>query len=70
VTLAELGQVLQSLGAADALNLDGGGSTALVVKDPGTGVFSIANQPSETSISVPAVHVERPVADVIGISLR
>jgi exopolysaccharide biosynthesis protein len=70
VTLAELGQLMQGLGAADALNLDGGGSTALVVKDPGTGVFSIANQPSETSISVPTVHVERPVADVIGISLR
>lgn len=70
VTLEELGQLMQTLGANHALNLDGGGSTALVVKDPGTGVFAIANQPSDTSISVPTVRVERPVADVIGIRIR
>jgi hypothetical protein len=70
VTLEELGRLLQSLGAHDALNLDGGGSTAFVVKDPGTGVFAIANQPSDSSISMPNVRIERPVADVIGISIR
>ncbi len=70
VTLEELGQLMQTLGASHALNLDGGGSTALVVKDPGTGVFAIANQPSDTSISVPNIRIERPVADVIGISVR
>lgn len=69
-TLEELGQLMQTLGASHALNLDGGGSTALVVKDPGTGVFAVANQPSDTSISVPNVRIERPVADVIGISIR
>lgn len=70
VTLEELGQLMKTLGANHALNLDGGGSTALVVKDPGTGVFAIANQPSDTSSSVPIVRVERPVADVIGIRIR
>lgn len=69
-TLEQLGQLMQTLGAFHALNLDGGGSTALVVKDPGTGVFAIANQPSDTSISLPNLRIERPVADVIGISVR
>lgn len=69
-TLVELGRLMQSMGAYHALNLDGGGSSALVIKDPGTGVFAVANQPSDTSASLPNVRVERPVADVIGISLR
>jgi len=70
VTLEELGKLMQSLGAHQALNLDGGGSTTLVVKDPDTGVFAVANKPSESSISLPNVRIERPVADVIGISVR
>lgn len=70
VTLEELGRLMQGLGAVHALNLDGGGSTALVVKDPGTGVFAIANQPSDISISVPGLRTERPVADVIGIAVH
>ena len=39
MTLGELARLMQSLGAANALNLDGGGSTALAVRDPhGPGV--------------------------------
>jgi uncharacterized protein YigE (DUF2233 family) len=70
VTLDELGQLMQTLGAHHALNLDGGGSTALVIKDFASGVFAVANSPSEVSPSAPGVHLERPIADVIGISLR
>jgi exopolysaccharide biosynthesis protein len=70
VTLEELGTLMRGLGAHQALNLDGGGSTTLVVRDPGTGVFAIANRPSDSSASVPDLRIERPVADVIGISLR
>lgn len=70
VTLEELGQLMLTFGAGEALNLDGGGSTALVVRDPGTGVFAVANQPSDKSIAMPTVHIERPVADVIGISIH
>jgi Phosphodiester glycosidase len=70
VTLEELGGLMKHLGAHQALNLDGGGSTALVVKDQATGVFATVNQPSDTSISFPEVHLERPVADVIGIRVR
>ena len=35
VTLEELAEILLGLGAADALNLDGGGSSTLVVRPPG-----------------------------------
>ncbi len=70
VTLEELGALMQSLGAHHALNLDGGGSTALVVKDPASGVFAIANQLSDFSIGMPNLKIERPVADVIGIVIR
>jgi Phosphodiester glycosidase len=67
VTYAELGALMKSLGAADAINLDGGGSTALVVKDFRTGVFSVANQPSDLSTFNFPIRAERPVADVIGV---
>jgi hypothetical protein len=69
-TYNELGTLMKSFGAANAVNLDGGGSTALVVKDSRTGVFSVANQPSELSTFKFPVRVERPVADVIGISIE
>ena len=69
-TLEELGQLMQSLGAHEAINLDGGGSTTLVVKDPVSGVYAVANQPSEIANSMPGVHIERPIADVIGIRIR
>lgn len=67
VTLAELAKLFQTFGADGAINLDGGGSTSLVVRDPATGVHTIANQPSEPSLSGLPVRVERPVIDVVGI---
>ncbi len=70
VTLVELGDLMKSLGAVDAINLDGGGSSTMVVKDPATGVIGVANQPSDTAINTPVVHLERPVADVLGVSIR
>lgn len=50
-TLAELAAILLKLGAWEAINLDGGGSTTLVVRD------AIVNAPSEGR--------ERPVANAI-----
>jgi exopolysaccharide biosynthesis protein len=70
VTYHELGELMRSFGAVDAINLDGGGSTALVVKDFRTGVFSVANQPSDLSTFKFPVRAERPVADVIGVSVE
>ncbi|MEQ1516525.1 MAG: phosphodiester glycosidase family protein [Usitatibacteraceae bacterium] len=69
-TLQELGELMRSFGAHDAINLDGGGSTSIVLKDPHTGVFTIANQPSDRSTLELPVAIERPVADVIGIKVE
>jgi hypothetical protein len=52
VTLHEGARVMRSLGARDALNLDGGGSTAMAVRG------STANHPSDPG-------GERPVSDAI-----
>ncbi len=68
-TLAELGELMLEFGAANAVNLDGGGSTSLVIKDPYTGVFTIANQPSDRSNLKLPIPIERPVADVLGIRI-
>jgi len=51
VTLVEAARLMRSLGARDALNLDGGGSTAMAVGS------RLANTPSEG--------VQRPAADAI-----
>jgi hypothetical protein len=47
VTNAELATVLASQGATDAINLDGGGSTAMAVRQPGDLGVSIVNRPSD-----------------------
>jgi hypothetical protein len=70
VTLAELANIFIQFGAHNAINLDGGGSTSLVIKDPGSGTFAIANQPSDTSALKFPVRVERPVVDVVGIKIE
>ena len=68
-TLAELAALLQNFGADSAINLDGGGSTALVLKDPATGVYAVANQPSDKAALPIPLSVERPVIDIIGIRI-
>jgi hypothetical protein len=55
MSLPELAQAMIALGVHDALNLDGGGSTALVVGD------SVVNRPSDAT-------GERPVGDVLVIT--
>jgi exopolysaccharide biosynthesis protein len=47
VTLAEMGQLLKFLGARDAFNLDGGGSTVMARHKAGSGTFEVANRPSD-----------------------
>ena len=48
MTLRELGDLMLGLGARDAINLDGGGSTTLVYADPDSaGRLRIANHPSD-----------------------
>ncbi len=57
MTLDELARVLIELGAVDAINLDGGGSTTMVVKG------QILNHPSDLT-------GERPVSDAIVVRPR
>ena len=70
VTLGELANIFIQFGAHNAINLDGGGSTSLVVKDPATGAFAIANQPADLSTSKFPLRFERPVVDVVGIKVE
>ncbi len=57
MTLEELADAMIALGAYEAMNLDGGGSTALVVRD------SIVNTPSDAN-------GERAVGNVVAITRR
>jgi hypothetical protein len=46
ITLYELGRFFLDLGAYQALNLDGGGSTTMVLQNPKTGEYEVVNTPS------------------------
>jgi exopolysaccharide biosynthesis protein len=48
-TLRELAKLLRELGMDDAVNLDGGGSSTLVLRDEGASEVSIVNDPSGPS---------------------
>ena len=52
VTLAEAARLMRSLGARDALNLDGGGSSAMTVRG------RVVSRPSDAG-------GERPVSDAL-----
>ena len=58
-TLRETAELLRALGAVDALNLDGGGSTTMVVRGP-AGRVAVANRPSDAE-------GERPVANALAL---
>ncbi|HEX5568993.1 MAG TPA: phosphodiester glycosidase family protein, partial [Streptomyces sp.] len=47
VTLTELAAMMAELGAHNALNLDGGGSSTLVVRRPGSDTLRLENSPSD-----------------------
>jgi exopolysaccharide biosynthesis protein len=58
----ELAETMLELGAYQAVNLDGGGSTTLIMRDPEDGSFDTINQPSDGKL--------RPVANVLGIKIK
>ncbi len=60
-SLAELTALFQRLGATDAINLDGGGSSTMVVAQDG--VSRVVNSPIHTAVP----GRERPVANHIGV---
>jgi hypothetical protein len=64
MSLRELAVLMQALGARDAINLDGGGSSTLVAANPATGgTLQIANRPSDKV-------GERAVGDALAIVHR
>ncbi|BCM94322.1 hypothetical protein IAD21_06229 [Abditibacteriota bacterium] len=62
MSLSELAELMRQLGCQEALNLDGGGSTEMVARDPNSGELRVLNHPSDGR--------ERAVANVLGISIR
>jgi exopolysaccharide biosynthesis protein len=60
MTGTELGQEMKNAGCTEALNLDGGGSSELLMRDA-DGKLQVMNHPSDLR--------ERAVADVVGISI-
>lgn len=64
MSLRELANLMLALGARDAINLDGGGSSTLVYADPASGgALRIANRPSDKE-------GERAVGDALAIVRR
>ncbi|MFJ9819102.1 phosphodiester glycosidase family protein [Streptomyces sp. NPDC101151] len=59
MTIAEEAAVMDELGASDAFNLDGGGSSEMVSRDAGASGVTILNHPSGGA--------ERPVPNGIGV---
>lgn len=62
LTVPELGELMVDLGAWDAINLDGGGSSQMNARQPGDATASILNSPSDGN--------ERQDANGLGIFLR
>lgn len=59
MTYDELGAEMLRLGCHEALNLDGGGSSVLAIREPEAGKFRILNQPTDGR--------ERAVANALGV---
>jgi exopolysaccharide biosynthesis protein len=59
LTQKESAELMLQLGAYDALIFDGGGSTTMTARNPGTKQLEVCNVPSEGTL--------RPVANAIGI---
>ena len=62
LSLSELTDLMRSLGCRDALNLDGGGSSEMMLRDAASGQLRVLNNPSDGR--------ERAVANGLGVSIR
>jgi exopolysaccharide biosynthesis protein len=49
MTLREIANLMRALGAREALNLDGGGSTTMVISNPKTNALEVVNRPSDAT---------------------
>lgn len=70
LTFEELAMEMRRLGCDTAINLDGGGSSTMVLQPPYGGPTRLCNRPSDGSRLGLPVSIERPVASVIGIRRR
>ena len=61
LNLCDLAKLMRSLGAADALNLDGGGSSSFVLRE--NGALTLKNSPSDLDGS--GNRVARAVGDCL-----
>lgn len=59
MTLTETAELMADIGAHDALNIDGGGSSTLVAREPATDQLDVVNSPSDGN--------ERSVANGLGL---
>lgn len=69
MALDELGEFMVELGAHNAVNLDGGGSSTLLMREPGTSELSVGNAPSDGHLrSVPNSLVFSSTAPDAGVT--
>ncbi|OAQ38319.1 hypothetical protein A5893_16155 [Pedobacter psychrophilus] len=61
-SILNLAKIYKAIGATDALNLDGGGSSVLLYREP-SGIYSVRNKPSDAT-------GERAVADGLAIMVN
>lgn len=59
LTQLELAELLMELGVHNAVNLDGGGSTTMIARQPGTNDMDVINSPSDGIV--------RKIANAVGI---
>lgn len=62
MTMVQLARLMRDIGSSDAVNFDGGGSTTMVVREPGAAKTRVINRPSDGS--------QRSVANGLGVLLK
>ena len=66
VTIKEMAEIMQEYGGENAINLDGGGSSTMVIRDPDTGKLMVMNSPIDRYIP----GQQRFIANHLGIMLN
>ena len=62
LTYPEMGSIMKALGCSWAVNLDGGGSTQMLIRHPIADIFQIRNRPSDGQ--------ERPVVNTLMVTVN
>jgi len=69
LSLDQLADEMLRLGCHNAINLDGGGSSTMITRDPATKEPQLASRPSDGHDFIIPLSVERPVANVLGVRI-